>query len=165
MPINPACYTAKSIRKKSAFQDIRKGAWGRSTVQPNSAKIRSVYTASTTQLPLAQALQWNYDISKIKVPYFETSGTGVFDAGKPDEKAGGIAQLASLQNNFNQVAGTAIIARRKGEDHGSMLYVPNGYMTAWFLYTLNNDTQAKQIFVSQNAEIRQNSNWQDMQIK
>lgn len=38
-------------------------------------------------------------------------------------------------------------------------------MTAWFLYTLNGDHQEKQVFVGQNAEIRRNANWQNVQIK
>ncbi|TNH05045.1 poly(ethylene terephthalate) hydrolase family protein [Testudinibacter sp. TR-2022] len=141
------------------------GAINAATTQANSRLIRSVYTASTTQHRLARDLGWDYDISKIKAPYFETSGTGVFDAGKPDETAGGIAPLSSLKNNFNKINGTAVMAQRKGEDHGSMLYVPNGYMAAWFLYTLNNDSQAKQVFVGQNAEISRNSNWQNVQSK
>lgn len=141
------------------------GAINMATAQPNSHLIRSIYTASTTQLPLANALKWHYDASKIRVPYFEASGTGVFDAGKPTETVGGIAPLVSLQNNFAKVGGQAIIARRTGKDHGAMLYVPNGYMVAWFLYTLNGDNGAKQVFVGQNAEIKHNPNWQDVMNK
>ncbi|SMB89182.1 Chlorophyllase enzyme [Pasteurella testudinis DSM 23072] len=141
------------------------GAINAATTQANSRLIRSVYTASTTQHRLARDLGWDYDASKINVPYFETSGTGVFDAGKPDETAGGIAPLSSLKNNFNKINGQAVMAQRKGEDHGAMLYVPNGYMAAWFLYTLNGDTQAKQVFVGQNAEISKNRNWQNVQSK
>ncbi|WP_176552617.1 hypothetical protein [Testudinibacter sp. TR-2022] len=46
-----------------------------------------------------------------------------------------------------------------------MLYAANGYMTAWFLYTLNNDAQARQVFVGQNAELYRNANWQNVRVK
>ncbi|PJG84793.1 hypothetical protein [Conservatibacter flavescens] len=47
----------------------------------------------------------------------------------------------------------------------SEVWQPNGYMVAWFLYTLNGDNQAKQVFVGQNAEIKKNANWQNVQMK
>ncbi len=36
-------------------------------------------------------------------------------------------------------------------------------MTAWFLYWLQNDNEAKNVFFGDNAEILSNSNWQDVE--
>ena len=36
-------------------------------------------------------------------------------------------------------------------------------MTAWFLYQLKNDEEAKTIFVGDDAEIVHNPNWQDIE--
>ncbi|MCP2041582.1 dienelactone hydrolase [Neisseria sp. HSC-16F19] len=135
------------------------------TIQPNSHLIRSVYGVSTTKLGLAQVLQWDYDVSKIKVPYMMIAGAHESDAGDGKDYTKGIAPIMSLNENYAKVSAPAVVAQRVGADHGAMLWQPNGYMVAWFLYTLNGDNQAKQVFVGSNAEIRHNANWQNVQIK
>lgn len=135
------------------------------TNQPNSQLIRSVYGISTTKLGLARLLKWDYDVSKIRVPYFMTAGGHESDAGDGKDYNKGIAPIMSLHENYAKVSAPAILAQRKNVDHGSMLWQANGYMVAWFLYTLNGDNQAKQVFVGQNAEIKNNANWQNVQSK
>ena len=47
-----------------------------------------------------------------------------------------------------------------------MLTHADGYMTAWFRYTLMNDEEAGQAFSGDVPEILTNlDNWQDVQIK
>ena len=36
-------------------------------------------------------------------------------------------------------------------------------MTAWMLYLLQNDTEAGQVFLGEDAEILHNANWQDVE--
>lgn len=143
------------------------GAINGATKYANSHQFKAVYTASTTKLALANGLKWGYDISKIRVPYFAVSGTGVFDAGngKPDS---GIAPVSSMQENFGKIQSgqLTVSARRKNTDHGEMLFKPNGYMTAWFMYHLKNDVQAGKVFTNQlSSELHQNPNWQDVWVK
>ena len=58
------------------------------------------------------------------------------------------------------------MARRKNIDHGDMLIYADGYMTAWFRYTLMNDNEALGVFSGASPEIFQNvDNWQDVQSK
>ena len=38
------------------------------------------------------------------------------------------------------------MARRKNTDHGEMLVNADGYMTAWFCYTLKDDAEATKVF-------------------
>ncbi|PJG82266.1 chlorophyllase/cutinase-like alpha/beta fold protein [Caviibacterium pharyngocola] len=135
------------------------------TNQPNGHLIRSIYGASTTKYGLAMGLKWPYDVSLINVPYMMIAGGHESDAGDGKDYNKGIAPIMSLQENYAKVAAPALMAQRKDVDHGGMLWQPNGYMVAWFLYTLNGDNQAKQVFVGQNAEIKKNANWQNVQSK
>ncbi|MBE9579476.1 MULTISPECIES: alpha/beta hydrolase [Moraxella] len=138
------------------------GAINGATRFANSHQFKAVYTSSATKLALANGLKWDYDISKIRVPYFAVSGTGLFDAGngKPDS---GIAPLSSLQENHHKIPNGqwAVFARRKNTDHGDMLFKADGYMTAWFMYHLKNDVNAGKML----DEIKRNPNWQDVMIK
>lgn len=136
------------------------------TTQANSHLYRSAFGASTTKHALALGLKWPYDISKVKIPYFAVAGMGHFDAGN-GSKDSGIAPLHSMIENFNKISSNKlnIRARRKNIDHGDMLYKADGYMTAWFLFTLKNDTEAQKVFIGNTAELPKNPNWQDVEIK
>ena len=69
------------------------------------------------------------------------------------------------RRKYNNISDSVskIIARRKDTDHGDMLPYADGYMTAWFMYWLNGDTEAGNVFFGEEAEILSNSNWQDVQ--
>lgn len=143
------------------------GAINGATEFANSRQFKSVYTASMPKLALAQALKWNYHVNKIAVPYFATAGMGKVDAGDGKDKKSGIAPLWSMQQNAGQINNQklAVMARRTQTDHSDMLHRGDGYMTAWFRYTLLNDVNAGKAFVGANPEIQQNGLWQDVQIK
>lgn len=53
------------------------------------------------------------------------------------------------------------MARRKDADHGDMLYFADGYVTAWFMWQLQGDSEAAKAFVGDNAEILSNELYQD----
>ncbi|MGN1104100.1 MAG: alpha/beta hydrolase [Candidatus Coproplasma sp.] len=145
------------------------GAINAVTAQENGVKYKTIYTASATHIVLSEALNWPYDVSKIQIPYFMTAGTLTTDAGDGVEGSDnvGIAPLFSLQENFAAIDGsvTKIMARRVNADHGDMLAQADGYMTAWLCYWLKGDTEAKDIFFGDDAEILTNANWQDVERK
>ena len=127
----------------------------------NSNIFKSIYTASTTSIELANALEWNYDVTKISIPYFMVAGTGKVDAET-------IAPLESMIKNYINLNSDikAVMARRKNTDHGDMLLNADGYMTAWLRYTLMNDEEASKVFLGDSAEILSNlNNWQDVRVK
>ena len=104
---------------------------------------------------------WSYDTAKVRIPYFMVAGTGQMDANA-------LAPLASLVNGFDQLPGKApaVLARRRNVDHGETLKQADGYMTAWFRYTLMKDTEAGRVFAGKAPEILANTaNWQDVRIK
>lgn len=138
------------------------GAINAVTSQENGNYYKTIYTASTPHIALAEALNWSYDVSEINIPYFMTAGTLKTDSGT--EKEVGIAPLSSLQENYDKISNDAmkIYARRTNTDHGDMLANADGYMTAWFMFQLQGDEQASKVFVEESAEILQNTNWQDV---
>ena len=76
--------------------------------------IKAIFSASPTNMTMAQALQWDYNPSLISIPVFFVSGT-------------------QLQEIFDAVPDTVtkVMARRTDAEHGDMLSVADGYMTAW----------------------------------
>ena len=69
------------------------------------------------------------------------------------------------RRKYNNISDSVskIIARRRDTDHGDMLPYADGYMTAWFMYHLQDDKEAGAVFFGDNAEILNNANWQNVQ--
>ena len=133
----------------------------------NGKNYKTIFTGSAAYPFLANNMGWNYDTSKITIPYFMTAGTGKSDdAGNDSNKEfGGVAPLSSLIENYNKISDNVfkIRARSVGTEHEEMLIKTDSYMTAWMLYQLRNDEDASKVFVGENAEILNNSNWQDVE--
>lgn len=121
------------------------GAVNAVLAQPSGNKYKAIYSASNTSIEDL----WKYDPTKIKIPFF--AATGENDA---------LATMEFLQNIYNQIDNnvTKVVARRLGADHGKMQKYGEGYMTAWFLWQLKGDNEAKAAF----AEIATNAQWADV---
>ncbi len=134
------------------------------TLYKNGNMYKAMYTASTPTADIAaEILKAPYDVTGIRIPWFMTAGTGKYDGGY--ENNTGISPLWSNQENYNTVTDDVmkVLARRTNSDHGDMLPNADGYMTAWFMYHLQVDENAGKVFLGDNAEILNNSNWQDVQ--
>lgn len=133
----------------------------------NGKNYKTIFTGSAAYPFLANNMGWNYDTSKIKIPYFMTAGTGKFDdSGKDSSKEfGGVAPLSSLIENYDKITNDVfkIRARSVGTEHEDMLVQTDSYMTAWMLYQLQDDKEASKIFVGDGAEILHNKKWQDIE--
>jgi hypothetical protein len=144
------------------------GAIRAATEFENSAIFRTIFTASAPYPVLAKNLGWEYDISRLGIPYFMTAGTGSSDdAGvkDPSKEFGGVSPLSGLVENYDAMTDDVlkIRARVVGAEHDEMLTLTDGHLTAWMLYQLQADTKAASVFVGQDAEILANSNWQDVE--
>ena len=53
--------------------------------------------------------------------------------------------------------------RITGAEHGDMLVLSDGYMTAWMLYQLQGNEEAGSAFIGVDAEILHNEGWQDVE--
>lgn len=132
----------------------------------NGALYKAMFTGSAAYPTLAKNMGWEYDVSKVTIPYFMTAGTGKSDdsGSDPEKSYGGVSPLSALTANYNSISDDVpkIRARAVGAEHEQMLMRSDGYMTAWMLYQLAGDEEAATVFVGKNAEILHNNNWQDV---
>lgn len=148
------------------------GAINAVTAQKNGWRYKALYTASTPSSLYSATLGWDYDVSKIQIPYFMAAGTGLLDAGEEgvpevveDTQEVSISPLWSQEENYSAIPSTTpkLRARRTDADHAEMLPWGDGYMTAWFMYWLQGDAKAGKAFFGENAEILTNPCWQDIE--
>ena len=140
------------------------------TKHDNGKLYKALFTGSAAYPQLAQNMGWGYEPADITIPYFMTASTGTSDddGGKDihDPKTfAGVAPLQSLIEIYEAMPQDAlkIRARCANAEHFDMVYRTDGYMTAWFLYLLQGDEEAKAALFGENAEILSNSNWQDIE--
>jgi hypothetical protein len=79
-----------------------------------------------------------------------------------------IASPGTLTGYYNQVPGAAAVAVLKGADHNTIQNTGGGflgYINAWMMYTLRNDTIARGAFVGSPAEINTNTSWRNQAEK
>ncbi|VDH00421.1 Predicted dienelactone hydrolase [Lysinibacillus sphaericus] len=133
----------------------------------NSDKYKTIFTGSAAYPLLAKNMGWEYDISKVSIPYFMSAGTGNSDdSGEdPETSFGGVAPLSSLIENYDEITNDVfkVRARINGAEHEDMLTRADGYTTAWMLYQLQDNEEAGGVFIGEEAEILSNSNWKDIE--
>lgn len=134
----------------------------------NSNRYKTMFTGSAAYPFLAKNMGWEYDASKITIPYFMAAGTGSSDDAVVEniyKEFGGVCPLEALKDIYSAMSDdvTKIHARINGAEHEDMLTLTDGYMTAWMLYQLYDDAEAAKVFVGDDAEITSNTNWQDIE--
>ena len=129
------------------------GVFNAITNTENSGIYKCAVALSPTNKELAKSLEWDYDTTKINIPILLMSSTGNGDENLVINKNG-------LESIYNDVNATKIMARRTNADHGDMLYSADGYVTAWFMYYLQGDETAKEMF----NEIKNNKLYQDQKL-
>ena len=133
----------------------------------NGARYKAMFTGSAAYPTLAKNMGWEYDVSRITIPYFMVAGTGKSDdsGNDPEKGYGGVSPLSSQIANYNSISDDVpkVRARAVGAEHEQMLMRSDGYMTAWMLYQLTGDEEAGSVFLGESAEILQNANWQDVE--
>ncbi|MGN1137048.1 MAG: hypothetical protein ACI4SF_12615 [Oscillospiraceae bacterium] len=132
------------------------GVFNAITSQDHKETYKAAVSLSPTNKELAHNLEWDYDASLIDTPIMLMSGAG----GGDDWVVTG-EQLAEI---FDDISCGKVSARRKDTPHGEMLYSANGYITAWFMWHLQNDEEAAGAFIGNDPEIMTNSLYQDQKI-
>lgn len=122
--------------------------------QPHGNRFTCAVSLSPTQLDLAAAIGLNYDPGKMSVPTLILAAPEN-DVITPD----GVKILSDA------IPSGTVAALRPGMDHGKMLYYGDGYVTAWFMWLLQDDQDAAKAFVGNNAEILNNPLYQNQQIE
>ena len=129
------------------------GVFNAITENKNAGIYKCAVALSPTNQVLANGLEWEYDATKITIPTLLLSSTGSGDENLVINKEG-------LESIYNDINATKVMARRMNADHGDMLYVSDGYVTAWFMYYLQNDKNAEKLF----QEIQKNILYQDQKF-
>lgn len=145
------------------------------TKQEHGDMLKALYVVSATSSYHTPILgeDWEYDVSTISVPVFMAAGSGHWDAGDctskeqiPDDDNGlaqGICPLWSLEENYNALPDNIekVYAIKTDVDHGDSYKQFDGYMTAWFIYQLKDDSEAGKAFIVK-GELSGNSLYQDV---
>ncbi len=157
-------YYTLDYKKNKVYRKGGAGAIRAATEFENSNRYKTMFTGSAAYPFLAKNMGWEYNASKITIPYFMAAGTGKSDdAGVENiyEKFGGVCPLEALKDIYGAMSNDVfkVRARIKGAEHEDMLTLTDGYMTAWMCWQLQGDTEAGGIFFGENAEILNNTNW------
>ena len=125
----------------------------------HSSMYKTAVALSPSMEKLAQDLEWEYDASLINIPILLLSSTG-----NADENL--VISLEGLESIYNHITASPfkIMGRRNDADHGDMLYFADGYVTAWFMWQLQNDEEASKAFIGNNPEIKNNQYYQDIKV-
>ena len=127
------------------------------TAQPHKDTYKAAVSLSPTNKELAHALEWDYDATLVNVPILLISGAG----GGDDWVVTG-EQLKSI---YSDIPAYKIMARRNNTIHNEVLYAPDGYVTAWFMWQLQGDQNAAKAFAGDGAELLVNPLYQDQQAE
>lgn len=95
-------------------------------------------------------------VESVRCPIFFIGGSKGMDADMP----------RGLSDCFNSVRGQhAVMGMLKDTEHGDVLPRGDAYMTAWMLYHLQHNKEARMCFKGDAAEILHNPAWQHVGIK
>lgn len=126
------------------------------TTQAHRDIYKAAVSLSPTNKELAHDLEWDHDATLVNVPIMLISGEG----GGDDWVVTG-EQLESI---YDDIADHKIMVRRNNTVHNEVLYAPDGYVTAWFMWHLQGDQDAAKAFAGERPEILDNTLYQDAAI-
>ncbi|WP_145407646.1 poly(ethylene terephthalate) hydrolase family protein [Paenibacillus xylanexedens] len=132
------------------------GVFNAITANKHGETYKAGVALSPTKMDLADNLEWRYDVSGIRIPMLLLSSS--------DEKA--YVDPSSLKDIYNYLPHDQlkVMATRNGAEHNDMLYFSDGYVTAWFMWHLQGDTEAEKAFIGEKAEILNNKLYQNQHI-
>lgn len=128
------------------------------SIMEHRDKYKTAVALSPTHEETALTFGWNYDLTKINIPTLIVAGT------QGDFETKMVLPIEKMIDMYNKIPASKVMMRRIGAEHGQMLYSADGYVTAWFMWHLQNDKEASQAFTSDSPEILKNELYQDQKI-
>lgn len=123
----------------------------------NATEHKDLYkcavSLSPTEEETAAAIKIPYNPAQTAIPIFMLCGTNN-DVISPE----------NMTKSYEKVTSQKVMAVRKNAAHGDMLYTADGYVTAWFMWQLQGDTEAAKAFIGGNPEILNNELYKDQKI-
>ena len=120
---------------------------------PHKELYQCAVSLSPIDVEVARALKMPYDPAGIRVPVL------ILASASKD-----VIQMEGLQQLYDRIDAPKVLARRKAEGHGEMLYSADGYVTAWFMWQLQGDERAAAAFTGPAPELLANPLYQDQRI-
>ncbi len=134
------------------------GVFNTLTEHEHSAMYKAAVSLSPTHEEQTLALQWYYDLAKINVPTLILAGT------EGDFEMELVIPTEAMHEMYDKLQCPKAMARRKGCEHGEMLYSAEGYAAAWLMWQLQGDEEAAKAFTGDTPELLQNSLYQEQRI-
>ena len=106
----------------------------------------------------AEMTNYPYDSGEITCPILLLAGT----SGEFETEI--VIPFEAMSAMYEAIPAPKVMARRVGMTHDDMLYQAGGYVTAWFRWQLQDDTEAAKVFVGDAPELLQNPMYQDQRI-
>lgn len=108
---------------------------------------------SPTEEEMAKVLKIPYDPTKTQIPIMLLAGT-----------ENDVISSEKMTEMYKRITAPKIMAIKKEQNHGEMLYSADGYVTAWFMWQLQGDKEAAKAFIGDAPEIINNELYQDQRI-
>ena len=121
-------------------------------------KYKTAVALSPTHEEISHQFGWKYDLTKINIPILMIAGTN------GDFETQSVIPIEKMIEMYNKIPSSKVMLRRIGAEHGQMLYSADGYVTAWFMWQLQGDEEARKAFIGDSPEIRNNKLYQDIQL-
>ncbi len=134
------------------------GVFNAITECSNANVYKTAVALSPTHEEQAASTKWHYDLTAIKIPIMMLAGT------KGDFETKMVIPIEKMKSMYGKIPTDKVMARKAGYEHGEMLYVADGYVTAWLMWQLQKDTQAAKAFLGDNPEIMNNKLYQDQNV-
>lgn len=130
------------------------GVFNAITEHEHSGMYKTAVPVSPTNEQQTISLGWHYDLSKINIPVFLLAGT------KGDFEMKMVLPDDAMIEMYNKITAPKAMARKADCEHGDMLYSADGYVTAWFMWQLQGDSNAAKAFIGDQPELLTNSLYQ-----
>lgn len=134
------------------------GVFNAITEQGHSTLYKTAVALSPTHEEQAKTLKWSYDLTKIEIPIMMIAGT------KGDFETKLVLPFDKMCTMYDKIESTKVMMRKTGYEHGEILYVADGYVTAWFMWQLQGDDQASNAFLGEQPEFLTNALYQDQKV-
>ncbi len=102
-----------------------------------------------------QTTDYPYDSAKVNCPILMLAGTS------GDFETEIVIPISEMNKMYDKITSPKVMVRRVGMTHDDMMYKAGGYVTAWFMWQLQGDSEAAKAFVGENPEIMNNEMYQD----
>lgn len=134
------------------------GVFNAITSKENSGIYKTAVVLSPANEEASKMIHWDYDLNAVQIPVLMLAGTeGSFETMI-------VIPFENMTTMYEKMPHPKAMARKTGKNHPQMLYEADGYVTAWFMWRLQGDSEAGAAFEGGSPELLRNPLYQDQRI-